>query len=72
MKNIIKKTANKNMNAQDYINKLYELKTLGQQLMDYYNDIEGAEGLYDEMDLMEMHIDCAIRTLEEEWQALTW
>lgn len=72
MKNITKKTANKNMNAQDYINKLYELKTLGQQLMDYYNDIEGAEGLYDEMDLMEMHIDCAIRTLEEEWQALTW
>ena len=72
MKNITKKTANKNMNAQDYINKLYELKTLGQQLMDYYNDIEGAEGLFDEMDLMEMHIDCAIRTLEEEWQALTW
>lgn len=61
----------KNMNAQDYINKLYELKALGQQLMDYYNDIEGAEGLTDEMDLMEMHIDCAIRTLEEEWQALT-
>jgi hypothetical protein len=61
----------KNINAQDYINKLYELKTLGQQLMDYYNDIEGAEGLFDEMDLMEMHIDCAIRTLEEEWQALT-
>lgn len=61
----------KNINAQDYINKLYELKTLGQQLMDYYNDIEGAEGLFDEMDLMEMHIDCAIRTLEEELQALT-
>lgn len=62
----------KNMNAQDYINKLYELKALGQQLIDYYTEIEGAEGLTNEMDLMEMHIDCAIHTLEEEWQALTW